>query len=124
DALDARLAAGAAPAAPAEPAGPGLPIGSVAPGFALTGLFGETLTLDALRAPGKPVLLGFVDPGCGPCTALLPDLARWQKELAGTVTLALLSRGTPEENRAKIGSLGLTQMLLQQEREVAEAYQA
>ncbi len=126
DALETRLAQGGAPAGvdSAAPAGPGLPIGAVAPGFSLTGLFGETLTLDALRAPGTPVLLGFVDPGCGPCTSLLPDLARWQKELAGTVTLALLSRGTVEENRAKIGTLGLTQMLLQHDREVAEAYQA
>jgi thiol-disulfide isomerase/thioredoxin len=126
DALDTRLATGGGPAAPAgvAPAGPGLAVGTPAPGFALTGLFGERLTLDALRAAGKPVLLTFVDPGCGPCTALLPDLARWQRELAGVLSLALISAGTAEANRAKLGDLGLTQVLLQEEREVSTAYQA
>ena len=127
DALESRLATGTlAPgvADAADAAVPGLPVGSVAPAFQLPGLFGEVLTLDALRATGRPALLAFVDPGCGPCNALLPDLARWQKDLAGTVTLALVSRGTPDENRAKTQEHGLTQVLLQTDREVAAAYQA
>src|SRR5919199_1031537 len=70
----------------------GLPIGAPAPRFRLSSLAGDTLTLDALRAPGKPVLLIFSNPGCGPCTALLPDIGRWQREHADTVTLALLTR--------------------------------
>ena len=60
------------------------------------------------------MLLTFVDPGCGPCNALLPDLARWQRELAGKVTLALVSGGSPEENRAKAQGLGIAQVLVQQ----------
>lgn len=121
----AGLAAGV-PAASAQPAAPavGLPVGSPAPAFSLTGLYGETLTLDALRAAGKPLLLLFTDPACGPCQALLPDLARWQRELAGTLSLALISRGTAEENRAKASEHGLSQVLLQQDREMATAYQA
>src|SRR6266581_9646463 len=110
--------------APAQAApAPGLPVGSAAPAFALSGLYGETLTLDFLRAGGKPVLLLFSDPGCGPCTSLLPEVGRWQRDYAGKLTVALISRGNVEANRAKASEHGVRGVLLQQEREVAEAYQ-
>jgi peroxiredoxin len=38
--------------------------------------------------------------------------------------IALVSRGTPEANRAKSAEHGLTQVLLQDDREVAESYRA
>jgi peroxiredoxin len=101
---------------------PGLPIGAPAPGFRLTGLYGETLTLDALRAPGQPVLLIFTDPNCGSCTALLPEVSRWQREHAAQLTLALISQGTAEANRAKIAAHVVTHVLLQADQEVAKAY--
>ena len=82
------------------------------------------LTLDALRSSGKPLMLTFTDPNCGPCQALLPDLGRWQRELAPTLTLALITSGTADENRNKSGEHGLTQVLLQQDREVMESYRA
>src|SRR5438309_5464532 len=85
------------------------------PAFALPGLFGETMTLDALRARGKPLLLMFTDPNCGPCEALVPDLARWQKAYEGVATLAVVSRGKAEENRAKLGARGLNLVLLQKD---------
>jgi peroxiredoxin/uncharacterized membrane protein YphA (DoxX/SURF4 family) len=106
------------------PAATGLPIGTAAPAFSLPGLYGETITLDFLRASSKPVLLIFSDPGCGPCTALLPEIARWQRDYAGKLTLALISRSTPEANRAKTSGHEITYVLLQQDREVARAYQA
>ena len=96
-----------------------------APSFSLPGLADEPLTLDDLLAPGKPVLLAFVDPHCGPCTALVPDLARWQDQYRETLTVALVSRGTADENnRSKIGGYAGLPVLLQADREVAEAYQA
>lgn len=101
----------------------GLSLGSNAPAFTLPGLNGERFTLEALRAAGKPVVLLFSDPGCGPCTALLPEIARWQREYAKRVTLALISRGDQESNRNKASEHGITTILLQQDREVAEAYQ-
>jgi len=119
------IAAGGLPTAAAQaPAGPiaGLPIGAQAPAFSLSGLHGETMTLDALRATGKPALLIFSDPNCGPCNALLPEIGRWQREDAARLTIALVSRGTAEANRAKSAEHGLTQVLLQQDREVAQAY--
>ena len=129
DALETRLdTTGVAPRAALDDAfldqGPGLPIGSPAPAFALPGLYGETWTLDALRAAGKPVLLVFSDPTCVPCTALLPDLARWQREHAARLTVAVISRGTIEANRPKATEHGLTRVLLQTDREVAQAYEA
>ncbi len=125
--LEARLASdGVAPTASgaplAQPAA-GLAVGTQAPGFRLDGLRGETLTLEALLAPGKPVLLFFTHPDCGPCQSLLPDVGRWQREHAA-VTVAVVSEGTAEANRAKTAEHGVTQVLLQQKREVAEAYLA
>jgi len=108
------------PAAPAA----GLPIGSVAPSFRLSGLHGETLTVEALRAAGKPILAVFSDPHCGPCNALLPELGTWQREGSASFSLVLISRGSVEENRAKAVEHGLTQVLLQADREVAESYQS
>jgi peroxiredoxin/uncharacterized membrane protein YphA (DoxX/SURF4 family) len=121
EALEARLAAhGQTP----QPDTAGLSLGSSAPAFTLSDLKGERLTLEALRAAGKPIVLVFSDPGCGPCTALLPEIGRWQREYAKRVTLALISRGSLEVNRSKASEHGITTILLQQDREVAEAYQA
>jgi peroxiredoxin len=122
EALEARLD-GVVPSAEAAPAvQAGLPVGEAAPGFQLSGLYGETLTLDALRAPGNPVLLVFADPNCGPCNALVPEISGWQRTYAPQLTIAFITRGSPEENRAKSAEQGLRNVLLQRDREVAEAY--
>jgi thiol-disulfide isomerase/thioredoxin len=123
--LEARLDTGVAPGpteAPAAPE-PGLPVGSPAPAFSLSGLRGEILTLDYLRALGKPTMLVFSDPGCGPCQALLPEIARWQREHAEKLTVALISQGSLKANLAKSAEHGLQHVLLQQDREIGEAYQ-
>jgi peroxiredoxin/uncharacterized membrane protein YphA (DoxX/SURF4 family) len=129
EAVEARLTESGLPPLPApteSAASPvtGLPVGTSAPAFALSTLTGETVTLEALRALGKPVALIFSDPGCGPCTALLPEIGHWQREHATTLVVALMSRGTVEANRPKVTEYGLTHVLLQQDREIAEAYQA
>jgi peroxiredoxin len=102
----------------------GLPIDTPAPVFALPSLDGKTITLDSLLAMGKPITLIFSGPGCGPCEALLPEVGRWQRNYASKLTLAFISRGTPGANRAKIAGQDITSVLLQRDREVAEAYQA
>jgi peroxiredoxin len=101
----------------------GLPVGSTAPEFSLSGLHGETLTLEALRAPGKPVMMLFTDPGCGPCNAMLPDMGRWQEEHAQKLTVALISRGEVEENKTKAQEHGLSNVLLQNDWEISESYE-
>jgi methylamine dehydrogenase accessory protein MauD len=125
DTLEARLAGGMAPTDNGAPGGPqGLPVGTLAPEFELPDLEGQKHTLAALRAPGKPVVLLFVAPNCGPCNALLPDISRWQVEHAEQLTVALISRGDRGPNRAKATEHGTTLVLLQDDYEVALAYQA
>jgi thiol-disulfide isomerase/thioredoxin/uncharacterized membrane protein YphA (DoxX/SURF4 family) len=101
----------------------GLPVGSPAPDFRLDGLHGEVLTLASQIAAGLPALLTFMDPGCGPCAALLPQLSQWERELRGQVTLVLISRGSAEQNLKKLVQ-PLSTVLLQRDREVATAYHA
>jgi methylamine dehydrogenase accessory protein MauD len=100
----------------------GLPIGSAAPKFGLPRVDGELVTLEALRAGGKPVVLLFTDPDCGACLALLPEVALWQRQYAGKVSMALISGGTHEANRAKAVEFKLAQVLVQKRHEVGEAY--
>jgi peroxiredoxin/uncharacterized membrane protein YphA (DoxX/SURF4 family) len=101
----------------------GLPVGTEAPQFSLSGIYGETLTLDALRSSGKKVMLLFTDPGCGPCNALLPEVGRWQEEHANRLTLSLVSRGQVEENKAKAQEHALENVVLQKDWEVSESYE-
>src|SRR5215207_4190617 len=127
EALEAMLGTGGgeAPSQNGAQRAAGLPVGTQAPSFSLPGLHGETLTLEALRASGKPVMLLFTDPDCGPCTALLPEIRRWQKEHAQEeLTISLISLGSVEQNRAKSTEHGLREVLLQKEWEVAHAYEA
>jgi peroxiredoxin/uncharacterized membrane protein YphA (DoxX/SURF4 family) len=131
DALDSIIAEGGAALpdlakqAPAPAAAPtGLPVGASAPAFRLEGLHGETMTLDALRSAGKPVMLIFSDPTCGPCNSLLPDIGKWQRDHASRLTVAVVSRGTVDANRAKITEHGLNHVLLQKDREVSNSYKA
>jgi uncharacterized membrane protein YphA (DoxX/SURF4 family)/peroxiredoxin len=103
---------------------PGKPVGSVAPTFALRGVHDEKVTLDSLRARGKPVVLVFVHPRCETCRELLPRLAEWQKTLAEQLTIAVLSEGSLSVNRAIREEHGIADFLLQRRSEVYEAYEA
>jgi thiol-disulfide isomerase/thioredoxin len=105
DELEARLDASGAPklAAPHD----GLPLGDPAPGFTLSGLYGETVTLEALVADENPVMLLFTDPSCGPCNALMPQISDWQREHAGELTIAVLTRGSADDNRSKVREHGV-----------------
>jgi peroxiredoxin/uncharacterized membrane protein YphA (DoxX/SURF4 family) len=124
DEMEKRLAAAPATAQrPQAPAPHGLPLGAPAPAFELAAVGGQTLTLEDLHR-GKPAVLIFSDPNCGPCTALLPEIGRWQRDYAEKVRIALVSRGTVKANRAKTEQLGVRDVLLQKDREVAELYQA
>lgn len=129
EALEAQVANGAplaanAPAPQPEPEPVGLRVGTVAPNFTLPDLAGETHSLAELRAGGKPVMLLFSDPGCGPCQALMPDIGRWQREQADKLTIALVSRGTPEANQAKAAEHSIGRVLLQEGNDVSGQFQA
>jgi hypothetical protein len=59
----------------------GLEPGTPAPDFEALG---------ALLERRLPLLLVFTSPGCGPCEALMPDLASWQTAHAERLTVAVL----------------------------------
>jgi peroxiredoxin len=109
---------------PAGMAAMGLPVAAPAPDFELEQLDGGKASLESMQGEGKPVLLIFTDPDCGPCTALLPDVSRWQREHSETFKTVVVSRGTAKANRAKSSEQGITNVLLQKDREVAEAYRS
>ena len=127
DALEAAIESGTpiertAPASNARVEG--LRVGTPAPSFSLTNLAGQLTTLADLRVADKPTMLLFSDPGCGPCNALLPEVGRWQQDLADKLHLAVVSRGDLEANRSKAGEHGIRNVVLQQDREVANAYES
>ena len=78
--------------------------------------------LASLRRPGVPTLLVFADPNCGSCIALLPDVARWQREFAGDMTVVVVSAGDANEVRAETDAHGLADVVVQRERSVSDAY--
>lgn len=110
--------------AEADPEPAGLPVGGEAPEFSLPDLDGEPVSLESLRRRGLPVLLVFSDPACGPCSALLPEVGRWQREHAGELTVALISTGDLDDNRARAAEHGLTLVLRQEAHSVGLAYGA
>ena len=93
-----------------------------APTFSLSGLHGETVTLQSLLAPGKPLLLLFTDPGCGPCTALMPEIAGWQSAHGGVLSIALISSGGLDSNRQKAREHGVAGVYVQEGSTVNDAY--
>ena len=101
----------------------GLPVGSEAPAFVLPGLDGRLRSLSDLLGAGCPLLLIFSDAACGPCGALIPEVARWQLQYK-QLTLAVVSRGSLEEHRADGSAREVRDLLVEPERDVAEAYRS
>lgn len=85
---------------PASYSGPeGLPVGAPAPNFELDSLQGERRTLESLRGEDRPMVLAFMDPGCGPCHGLAPHLARWQSALIDRIAIVVVSEGDLDRAR-------------------------
>jgi thiol-disulfide isomerase/thioredoxin len=90
----------------------------------LEDLQGHLVSLEQLRNAGKPFLLLFTHPGCGPCSALLPEVAAWQNDSATDFGLVVISQGTKEENLSKTKEYGLHRVLVQREHEISDRYDA
>src|SRR6266699_4684659 len=98
----------------------GLKAGTSAPSFRLPRLDGGELSLEELR--GKHVLLVFSDPHCGPCQVLAPHLEAFHRKQAG-ISVVMISRGEPKDNRAKVNEHGLSfPVVLQQRWEISRRY--
>jgi peroxiredoxin/uncharacterized membrane protein YphA (DoxX/SURF4 family) len=125
-----RREAASAPATSSEPTSlpkgepEGLPVGTPAPSFTLSDMMGgEPQSLESLLAPGRPLVLEFIDPTCGSCTNLLPALSRWQRALAEQLTIAVVTSGSAEdradwEERGE----GVINLLLDDSNEVFRAF--
>ena len=102
----------------------GLPVGTPAPRFDAPNLEGGSTSLGDLLVPGLPLLLVFSQPRCAPCTALLPEIARWQGAHSAVLTVALISQGSLEDNRTRLAKAGIRRVMLQRTREIADAFRA
>ncbi len=102
----------------------GLALHSPAPAFDLASYEGNRGSLDQLLHKGKPLLLIFTNPNCGPCVTLFEEVGEWQRDHSEQITIALITQGTIKENFVNVTRNSLANVLLQQKHEVAEAYQA
>lgn len=109
-------------AVPAPVSADGLPVGATAPEFALNGVHGETLTLASLRAAGRPVMLVFADAACGPCHALLPELAAAQRDSRTAATIAVVATGARSSMVAAAHEHDLVNVLTEDRPTVAESF--
>jgi peroxiredoxin len=100
----------------------GLPVGLRAPQFELPGACGPRLSLDSLRARGKPVLVVFADLSCCACQPLLEQIGRWQKTLTRELTVAVISNENAARSRELCDRYGIADVLLQQDYAVLDAY--
>jgi peroxiredoxin len=101
---------------------PGLPVGADAPDFTVKDMDDQIVTLSELRAAGRPILLMFTSPGCGPCNQMFPNLRRWQQTLSSQLTIALVSTGTIEGNRPLVEQYGFENLFVEHELSVSQAY--
>jgi thiol-disulfide isomerase/thioredoxin len=102
----------------------GLPLGSPAPALALADVGGATVSLDDLLGPRLPLMLVFASPHCGPCSALMPELGRWQHEHADRLTVAIASDGLAADVRAEAQELALRHVLLDDGASVFASFEA
>ncbi len=98
--------------------------GTAAPDFSLRDTLGVPVTRDSLLEPGRPLLLLFTSPTCGPCAALMPTVMAWQREHEDVLTVVLVSGGEPEAVRTEARRHGLERVLVDEAFVVSRAYEA
>jgi thiol-disulfide isomerase/thioredoxin len=102
----------------------GLEPGSPAPAFWAKSLTGETISVETLTGLGRPTVLLFTSTSCGPCKALLPVVAGWQKEHRDSLTFTLASDGGDAAIRAEAEEFELENVLLDEDRRLYDAFEA
>jgi peroxiredoxin len=100
----------------------GLPKGSPAPEFRLPDVRGGEVALSEQLDAGRPVVIAFVSPHCGPCKTLLPDLARWQRTVSEAVTVLAVSDGDLEPNTALADEAGIGSLLVAGQARISAQY--
>ncbi|HTC60980.1 MAG TPA: MauE/DoxX family redox-associated membrane protein [Solirubrobacteraceae bacterium] len=99
-------------------------IGALAPDFSLPSTTGGAVSLQDLLADDRACVLTFVSPGCGPCVALLPELARWHDTITERLALTLVTpvEATAAEKLAH--DHALADVLIDEQSTVMHAYGA
>ncbi|HEV3047843.1 MAG TPA: MauE/DoxX family redox-associated membrane protein [Solirubrobacteraceae bacterium] len=97
-------------------------IGALAPQFSLPSAAGRVVSLQDLLADDRACVLTFVSPGCGPCAALLPELARWHDTVTERLTLTLVAPVEAMQAEALAREHGLTDVLIDEQATVMHAY--
>ena len=80
--------------------------------------------LAPLLEAGHPLLIAFTSPRCGPCQALLPRIASWQRIHAGKLTIAVAVAGTAQERDAEVSEFELANVLDDEQLELYNAFAA
>ena len=83
----------------------GLEVGTQAPLFRVPRVGGGEVTLDDYL--GRPLLLMFSDPSCGPCNRVAPQLQALHRRTPD-IEVILISRGDQKLNLQKAQEFGLT----------------
>jgi peroxiredoxin/uncharacterized membrane protein YphA (DoxX/SURF4 family) len=99
-------------------------IGALAPHFSLPSAAGRAVSLQDLLADDRACVLTFVHPGCGPCAALLPELARWHDAIAERLALTLITPAEAVEAEKLAPEHALTDVLIDEQSTVSRAYGA
>ncbi len=102
----------------------GLAPGTPAPAFSAQSLSGEPASLSTFLETELPAVLLFTSPNCGPCSALMPTVAAWQRDHAETLSVVLVSDGAAEEVGAEAAEHELANVLLDDGHATYEAYEA
>jgi peroxiredoxin len=97
-------------------------IGALAPQFSLPSASGRALNLQDLLADDRACVLTFVSPGCGPCAALLPELARWHDTVTERLALTLVTPAEAVQAEALARDHALTDVLIDEQATVMHAY--
>lgn len=119
EAIEAKLGGREALAAAQES---GLALNTKAPEFEARSVDGRRVTLAGIATGSTPLLLLFSEPGCSACEAILPSVARWQREHADRLKIVYVTRQHPEHSLDSITVHGLQNVILQTNRETSEAY--
>lgn len=94
-------------------------VGEVAPPFSVSDGDGDVQSAQLFGE--RPTLLVFTSSTCGPCHALLPELARWRAMLSGRLDIHVLAAGDEAENQRLSEEHGLP-VLLDPHGAVAQRY--
>ena len=97
-------------------------IGALAPQFSLPSTRGPAVSLQDLLADDRACVLTFVSPGCGPCAALLPELARWHDTVTERLALTLVAPVQAVQAEELAREHVLTDVLIDEQATVMHAY--